>query len=59
VAGGAGAIVASSDFDELLLLANRVLVLGGGRVVADAPAASIDRHWLAERVYAVPEEVAA
>jgi ribose transport system ATP-binding protein len=59
VAGGAAAIVASSDFDELLLLADRILVLGGGRVVADAPAASIDRHWLAQRVYAVPEEVAA
>jgi ribose transport system ATP-binding protein len=58
---GAAAIVVSSDFDELLLLAGRVLVLVAGRVVASAPTASIDRHWLAERVYAIPgsEEVAA
>jgi ribose transport system ATP-binding protein len=59
VASGAAAILASSDFDELLLLADRILVLGAGRVVASAPAAAVDRHWLAERVYAVPEEAAA
>jgi ribose transport system ATP-binding protein len=58
---GAAAIVVSSDFDELLALADRVLVLAAGRIVAAEPVASIDRHWLAERVYAIPasEEVAA
>jgi ribose transport system ATP-binding protein len=56
---GAAAIIVSSDFDELLLLADRILVLCGGRIAGSAPSASIDRHWLAERVYAIPEEVPA
>jgi ribose transport system ATP-binding protein len=56
---GAAAIVVSSDFDELLILCDRILVLVDGRITAEAPAASIDRHWLAERVYAIPEEAAA
>ena len=59
VLDGAAAIVVSSDFDELLILADRVLVLVGGRMAGEAPTASIDRHWLAERVYAISEEVAA
>lgn len=57
-AGGA-AIVVSSDVDELLELADRVVVLAAGRIVAEAATASIDRHWLAERVYTgVLEEAA-
>ena len=59
VDGGAAAIVVSSDFDELLILADRILVLVDGRMAGEAPTASIDRHWIAERVYAVPQEVAA
>jgi ribose transport system ATP-binding protein len=57
-AGGA-AIVVSSDVDELLELADRLLVLAAGRVVAEAETASVDRHWLAEQVYATPMERAA
>ena len=56
---GASAIVVSSDFDELLLLADRVLVLVDGRVAGSAATASIDRHWLAQRVFAIPQEVPA
>jgi ribose transport system ATP-binding protein len=59
VEDGAAAIVVSSDFDELLVLADRILVLVDGRMAGEAETASIDRHWIAERVYAVPEEVAA
>jgi ribose transport system ATP-binding protein len=59
VAGGAAAIVVSSDFDELLALADRIIVLAGGAVAAEAPVADIDRHWVAERVYGVPLEAAA
>ena len=55
---GAAAIIVSSDFDELLLLADRILVLAAGRVVASAASASIDRHWLAQRMYAIPGKVA-
>ena len=35
VDGGAAAIVVSSDFDELALLADRVVVIRGGRVAAE------------------------
>jgi ABC-type branched-subunit amino acid transport system ATPase component len=54
---GAAAILVSSDFDELLMLADRILVLANGRSAGEAPTTSIDRHWLAERVYAIPQEV--
>ena len=54
---GAAAIIVSSDFDELLLLADRIVVLTDGRIAGSAPTNSIDRHWLAERVFAIPQEV--
>jgi ribose transport system ATP-binding protein len=56
---GSAAVVVSSDVDELLELADRVVVLASGRIVAEGDTASIDRHWLAERVYVAPMEVAA
>ncbi len=59
IEGGTAAIVVSSDFDELLILADRVLVLVDGRMAGEAHTASIDGHWIAQRIYAVPEEVAA
>jgi hypothetical protein len=34
-------------------------VLTAGRIVAEETTQSIDRHWLAEKVYLSPEEVAA
>ena len=57
--GGAAAIIVSSDLDELLLLADRIVVLCAGRVAGYAYTDAIDRHWLAERVYTIPEEVPA
>ena len=57
IADGAAAVIVSSDFDELLLLADRILVLAGGRIVGSAPTHAIDRHWLADRVFAVTREV--
>jgi ribose transport system ATP-binding protein len=59
VAGGGAAVVVSSDIDDLLALADRVVVLTAGRIAGEAAVEAIDRHWLAERVYAGPEEVAA
>jgi ribose transport system ATP-binding protein len=59
VDAGASAVVVSSDVDELLELADRVLVLAAGRVVAEPSAQAIDRHWLAEQVYAGAVEAAA
>jgi ribose transport system ATP-binding protein len=53
---GAAAIIVSSDFDELLLLADRIVVVADGRIVGTAPTKSIDRHWLGERVYAISQE---
>jgi ribose transport system ATP-binding protein len=48
---GSAVILVSSDFDELVHLADRVVVLGGGRVVAERPRGQFDRHWLTERIY--------
>jgi ribose transport system ATP-binding protein len=57
-AGGA-AIVVSSDIDELLSLADRALVLAGGRIAEEAATDAVDRHWLGERVYARQAEAVA
>jgi ribose transport system ATP-binding protein len=59
VEAGGAAIVVSSDVDELLELTDRIVVLTAGRIVAEENTRSIDRHWLAEKVYLSPEEVAA
>ncbi|HEX6712541.1 MAG TPA: hypothetical protein VF066_04120, partial [Thermoleophilaceae bacterium] len=59
VDGGAAAIVVSSDVDELLELTDRIVVLAAGRMVAEAVTSSVDRHWLAENVYVLPDRVAA
>jgi ribose transport system ATP-binding protein len=48
---GLATIVASADTDELIELCDRVLVLAGGRIAADASGAEITHHWLTERVY--------
>jgi ribose transport system ATP-binding protein len=59
VEGGAAAVVVSSDVDELLQLADRVVVLAAGRIAAEARSKDVDRHWVAERVYAGAREAAA
>lgn len=52
---GAGALLVSSDIEELLRLADRVAVLRRGRLVATAARAEIDREWLIDRIYDAPE----
>jgi ribose transport system ATP-binding protein len=47
VANGAAAVVVSDDFEELALLADRVLVMEHGRVVTELVAASIDAGTIA------------
>jgi len=36
----------SEDLDELLTLADRIVVMSEGRIVFETPAASADRHVL-------------
>jgi simple sugar transport system ATP-binding protein len=42
-AGGAGILLISEDLDELLALSDRIVVLYGGRLVGEVPAAGADR----------------
>jgi simple sugar transport system ATP-binding protein len=42
-AGGAGVVVLSSDVDEILDVADRIIVLVSGRIALDTPAGSLDR----------------
>jgi ribose transport system ATP-binding protein len=51
IEGGSAVILVSSDFDELVHLADRVVVLAGGRVAAERERGHFDRHWLTERIY--------
>lgn len=43
---GAGVLLISEDLDELLALADRIVVMSEGRVVFETPAATADRHVL-------------
>ena len=45
-AEGAGVLMASSDFEELLAVCDRILVLREGAVVAERRAAETDEHEL-------------
>ncbi|MFN8619559.1 MAG: sugar ABC transporter ATP-binding protein [Chloroflexota bacterium] len=59
-AGGHATLVASTDIDELLDVADRILVLVDGSLVEDAPAASRSREaWAALSSGGEPAEVAA
>jgi ribose transport system ATP-binding protein len=51
IADGACAIVVSSDFEELVRVCDRVLVLAKGRVVAEATQPHLDRQWVEERAF--------
>ncbi|MCP5284857.1 MAG: ABC transporter ATP-binding protein [Burkholderiaceae bacterium] len=48
VASGVALIFISHKLDEVLQIAHRVAVLRGGRLVADLPAAGVDKPMLAE-----------
>ena len=43
---GAAVLLVSEDLDELLLLADRIVVMSEGRIVHDVPAAAADRRSL-------------
>ncbi|ROS78415.1 sugar ABC transporter ATP-binding protein [Cellulomonas sp. PhB143] len=47
---GAAVVVVSSEIEEVLGLADRVLVVSEGRVVHDGPATSIDEHGVLDLV---------
>jgi ribose transport system ATP-binding protein len=47
---GAAIVVVSSEIPEVLGLADRVLVVGDGRVVREAPAAELDEHAVLDLV---------
>jgi len=51
VVDGAGAVVVSSDFEELAHVCDRVLVLCGGRIVAEIAGDELDPHRLTELSY--------
>jgi ribose transport system ATP-binding protein len=53
VDGGMTAILVSSDFEELARVADRVLILGRGRVGAELPTADLDRMRITELVYSM------
>jgi ribose transport system ATP-binding protein len=50
VADGAAAILVSSDFEELAHVSDRVLVLAGGRVVAECEG-DVTRDWVTRQAY--------
>jgi len=60
---GAAVLLISEDLDELLLLADRIVVMSDGRIVHDVPAAEADRHALGAcmggRAHAVAHKEAA
>ena len=49
---GVGIVVVSSEIEEVLGLADRVLVIAEGRVVHDGPASEIDEHRVLDLVMA-------
>jgi len=51
-ADGCAVLVASSDFDELLTVTDRVVVLHGGRIDSDTPVHELTEPHLAELVHA-------
>ncbi|WCB96858.1 Ribose import ATP-binding protein RbsA [Baekduia alba] len=58
VEGGMGAILVTSDFEELALASDRVLVLRGGRLVAELRGDELSRQRLTELVFTTQEEAA-
>jgi ribose transport system ATP-binding protein len=57
VTGGAGAIVVSSDFEELAHVCDRVLILADGRIVAQVTGDELDPHRLTELAYTSTERI--
>jgi ribose transport system ATP-binding protein len=51
VDGGAAAIVVASDLEEMVHAVDRVLILRGGRIVAEMSRGDFDAHTLNETIY--------
>jgi general nucleoside transport system ATP-binding protein len=56
---GAGVLLISEDLDELLAVADRIVVIHEGRIVGDLPAAMADRYLLGQLMLAGTLEDAA
>ena len=56
---GAAVLLVSEDLDELLTLADRLVVMSEGRVVYECPAAGADRHTLGAHMGGHGEKAAA
>jgi len=55
---GCAVLIASSDFDELAAVCDRVLVLRGGRIDAQSSGGAPTEHWIASHVYGGTTNVA-
>jgi len=51
-AEGIAVIVASSDFEELVGLSDRIVVMAEGRVVAEGIPPGVDADWIAHHTHA-------
>ena len=51
VAGGAGVVVASTDYDQLAAICHRVLIFARGQVVAELTGADLTKETIAERCF--------
>jgi len=58
-AGGGAVLVVSSELDEILALADRVLVMAGGRIVGERPVAQCDETTLGRLMCGAGDDVAA
>jgi simple sugar transport system ATP-binding protein len=58
-AAGGAVLVVSSELDEILALADRVLVMAGGRIVGERPVAQCDETTLGRLMCGADDEVAA
>ena len=58
-AEGAAVLLVSEDLDELLELADRIVVMSEGRIVFETPAASAERHVLGAHMGGTSQPVAA
>ncbi|OUM01403.1 ABC transporter ATP-binding protein [Variovorax sp. JS1663] len=56
-AGGGAVLVVSSELDEILALADRVLVMAGGRIVGERPVAQCDETTLGRLMCGALDEV--
>ena len=56
--GGAGVIVASSDYDQLAAICHRVLIFARGQIVAELSAAQLTKDTIAEHCYRSMSRVA-